>query len=199
MFHMPLPALLVPVLFIALFIALWMGLMKFMRKLMHMNDTVPPSAGERIDASRWGSAMVNGGRAKNCIRLERYATGLALRMHPVFGSGRIWLPAGDTEREDLDHGRLGLRHGRHHIILEPPLGAFVTESSASASAHAVLSSRAEHGPGIGAAPQLRREPGSALGRVAIAVVVMLLVYVLARRLAPELTAPIDAWLNGLTL
>jgi len=189
----PLPAIAIPLLAFGLFLGVWIAIVRMMRRLVRMTDTVPASAGPRLDRSRWGNGNINGAQAKGCVRIERYATGFAVRMHPVFGNGLIWMPHAQTGRSADDAGRLVLTHGRHRIALFSQLADFVAATpgiNAMPLRPATVepaSARAHTTPMVPA-----RAGGSRLSTVAFWLAVLMLVYVGLRRWAPELVAPIEA-------
>jgi hypothetical protein len=195
--HTPLPAALAPLVAVGLFILIWTGVVRLLRRLARLTDTLPAGAGARLARSGWGNGEINGTRAKGCVRIERYAGGLAVRMHPIFGGGLIWLPDSLTEREADNPQRLTLRHGDHRIVLLGRLAEFASAGGApSALGGAPVSARRAEPPTPLAAP-IRREGGSRLATLALWVAVLMLAWVAARRWAPEWSAPLEAWVRSL--
>ncbi|WP_227814912.1 hypothetical protein [Nitrogeniibacter aestuarii] len=200
MFDFPLTGALIPIMFIAGFVAIWMFIIRLLRRVSRMTDTIPAMAGERLAKTRWGDALVNGSKGSNSIRVEKYVSGHAVKMHPIFGGGLIWLPSGSIEQVEADEHRLQLRSGGHDITLFGPLARFMLDdgadhSTAHAARHAIDISRVpqvvERGTGL-AAPQHKRRGWL---RWALALALLMLGYVVLRRMAPELTAPLDALLG----
>jgi len=194
----PLPALAIPVLAIGLFVGLWTAMVRLMRRLARMTDTVPASAGPQLDRSRWGNGNINGAQAKGCVRVERYATGLAVRMHPVFGNGLIWLPREQTEESTDGAGQVVLTQGRHRIALFGHVADFVSATTGRPAP--------TPGPGVEAArlPPPPKPLAMAQGRglswstVAFWIAVLMLVYVGLRRWAPAVVAPLEAVFSQLS-
>lgn len=200
MFDFPLTGALIPIIFIAGFVAIWVFVIRLLRRVARMTDTIPAMAGERLAKTRWGDALVNGSKGSNSIRVEKYASGHAVKMHPIFGGGLIWLPSGSIEQVEGDDHRLQLRSGGHDITLFGPLARFMLDdgaghSTAHAARHAIDTSRVppvvERGTGLAAPQQARR----GWLRWALTLALLMLGYVVLRRMAPELTAPIDALLG----
>ena len=183
------------------FVMIWRVIMRVLRRVSRMTDRVPADAGPVVDRSGWGSAVVNGARATNCVRVVEYATGHAVQMHPVFGGGLIWLPKHDTTQQRDGTAAL-LNHGKHAIQLTGKLAEFMnpkTRNTAAASAHAMHTHRTDpdpdHSKATALATGVRRLPrdtgGSGLSRLAIWIAIALLVFVVLRRTVPELITPIE--------
>jgi hypothetical protein len=85
---MSLPTYLVPF----LFVAMWVAVVTFLRNLTGMTTRLELPLGEPLRRSQWGSASINGVRARNCVRVEEYSDGFVVRMMWLFGDGKLWLP-----------------------------------------------------------------------------------------------------------
>ena len=195
----PLPAAVVPVIAFGVFAAFWIGLTRLIGRLARMTDTVPAGAGPLLRKSRWGDAHINGSRAKGCVRVEEYASGLAVRMHPIFGGGMVWLPHDLTRQRHDDHGRMVLAHARHRVVLLGRTAQFVAEGGArhvmASATIDELPTRAPSTSGFATSPDRRAGGRNALGTIAFWVAVALLAYVALRHWAPELIAPIERMLD----
>jgi len=186
---------------VAGFVAIWIGVIRLLRRASRMTDTVPEHAGPRIRASGWGNAIVNGTKGTNCIRVEEYAGGHAVKMHPIFGGGLVWLPGTTLQIEPVGEHRLRLNDARHDVVLMGKLREFMQETPPRPGASSMTATPADgpvHGPGvihsqdtrIGlAAPGRSVRPWTRLGLVLVA---LLLLYVVLRQLAPAWVAPLDA-------
>jgi hypothetical protein len=195
----PLPTIAIPILAFGLFLGVWIAIVRMMRRLVRMTDTVPAGAGPRLDRSRWGNGNINGAQAKGCVRIERYATGVAVRMHPVFGNGLIWMPQAQTERSADDAGRLVLTHGRHRIALFSHLAEFVAATPGIDAMPTHPATVAPAGAPVRTTPMApARDGGSRLSSVAFWIAVLMLVYVGLRSWAPGLVAPIEAMFRQLS-
>lgn len=200
MIHSPLNGALVPIVFIAGFLVIWTFIVRLLRRVSRMTEAIPPTAGERLEKTRWGDASINGSKATNSVRVERYAGGHAVKMHPIFGGGLIWLPKGSIEQVEADEQRLQLRSGSHNITLFGPLARFMRDDGVVHASPGVDLSAIDTGPtqsavalGQGlAAPQHTRRLWP---RVALTLALLMLGYVILRRIAPELIAPLDALLG----
>ncbi len=197
----PLPAAVIPVIAIGMFVAFWIGLTRLIGRLARMTDTIPASAGPLLRKSSWGDAQVNGSSAKGCVRVEQYASGLAVRMHPIFGGGQVWLPHDLTRQSPDDHDRLVLTHAKHRVVLLGRTAHFVTEgdSAQRMSPATVDNTTASRSTPSGFATQpIRRENRrNTWSTLALWVAIALLVYVAARHWAPQLIAPIERALSRL--
>ena len=185
--HLHVPAALAPVLGVGLFVAFWIALMRLMRRLARMTDRLPPDAGPLLRRSRAGNATINGARAKNCVRIYEYANGHAVRMSRIFGGGMVWLPRGATAIHAPDADTCELRHQDHRIVLSGRLAAFMGAAPAAAPAAAWPTPQGT----AGRHPARSRTGGSALGRIGLVVAFTLLAFVVVRRAAPELLAPLE--------
>ena len=197
--HFPIPFGLIFGLFV--FVMIWRVIMRVLRRVSRMTDSVPADAGPAVGRSGWGSAVVNGARATNCIRVVEYATGHAVQMHPIFGGGLVWLPKRDTTQQHDGTAAL-LNHGKHAIQLTGKLAEFMnpkTRNTPPAHAHATHTHRSppdpDHAKATALATGIRRLPrdtgSSALSRLAIWIAIALLVFVVLRRTVPELITPIE--------
>ncbi len=196
--HFPIPFGLIFGLFA--FIMLWRVIMRVLRRVSRMTDSVPADAGAVLRKSGWGSAVINGARATNCVRVVEYASGHAVQMHPIFGGGLVWLPKRDTTQQG-DGSAAMLNHGKHAVQLTGKLAEFVSTRSNGAAAHVhpTHTHRADpdtdHSRATALATGVRRIPrdsgGSAFSRFAIGIAIALLAYVAIRRTAPELLEPIE--------
>lgn len=191
---------LIPLLFIGGFVAIWTAVIKLLQRTSRMTDTVPASAGARLYASGWGNATVNGARGTNCIRVERYAEGHAVRLHPIFGGGRIWLPKHRVSIEDAGEHQIRLRTPEHEIVLSGKLRDFFHSASPASGTIGVRDASPDPttlGPASEAQVGLAepRRKGRLWVRLGLFLAVLLILYVLARRVAPDTIAPIDALLG----
>ncbi|TVT50210.1 MAG: hypothetical protein FHP94_03860 [Denitromonas halophila] len=185
------------------FVMIWRVIMRVLRRVSRMTDSVPADAGPALSRSGWGSAVINGARATNCVRVIEYASGHAVKMHPIFGGGLVWLPKSNTTQKLKGSAAL-LNHGKHAIQLTGKLAEFMNPTNrnttaAAAHAHATHTHRADpdtdHSKATALATGVRRLPrhtgGSGLSRLAIWIAIALLVFVALRRTVPELIAPIE--------
>lgn len=199
-FFISLGFFLIPLVFILGFIGVWTFIIRLLRRTSRMTDSVPAHAGPRLRKSRWGNATVNGAKATNSIRIEQYASGYAIKLHPVFGGSVAWLPReGLVEERDGEHS-VRLQSGGHDVVLAGTLRDFVLDAGSTATAApappttlAAPVGTPPDGSRVGLATAKRA--GSPWARLAMLIVVALLLYVGARRLAPELVAPIEALLK----
>jgi hypothetical protein len=194
----PLPAVAIPVLAIGLFVGIWIAMVRLMRRLARMTDTVPASAGPRLDRSRWGNGNINGAQAKGCVRVERYATGLAVRMHPVFGNGLIWLPREQMEQSVEGTGHVVLTQGRHRIALFAELADFVCATPGRPAPTPRPPVDAASQPPQAKPLAMARRRGLSWTTVALWIAVLMLAYVGLRRWAPAAVAPLEAVFSQLT-
>jgi len=191
------PHFVIPILALGLFLAFWIGMVQLMRRLARMTDTVPANAGPRLDRSRWGNGNINGAQTKGCVRVERYASGLAVRMHPVFGNGLVWLPNDETCLELDEPGRVRLAHGAHHVMLQANLAEFV-----SAGLTRLPGARSRVPPAVGSAPPApppapplarpRQQRRLNFSTLALWIAVLMLAFVALRRWAPQWLEPLSA-------
>lgn len=199
-FFITLGFMLVPLIFILGFIGVWTFIIRLLRRTSRMTDSVPAHAGPRLRKSRWGNATVNGAKATNSIRIEQYASGYAVKLHPIFGGSIAWLPREGLLEERHDEHSLRLQSGGHDIVLTGALRDFfqnTAPTTTSAPRHPTLAvdpvGTPPEGTRVGLAAPKR--VGSPWARLAMLIVIALLLYVGARRLAPELVAPIEALLS----
>ena len=202
MHHWPIP--LGVILAFGAFSAFWITIVRLMRRLSRMTDAVPADAGPMLQRSGWGSATINGARAQNCVRVIEYANGHAVKMHPIFGGGMVWLPRGQTQHQGDGDSQVELRHAKHVVRLTGKLARFTglapgapvkATPQAAEPAHAVQQHRTPDTPRpIDAGLRRTRDSdgGGAFSRFAILVAVLLLAYVVLRRQAPDVVAPIEA-------
>ena len=208
--HLPIPFGLIVALLAFLF--LWRGIMRVLRRVSRMTDAVPADAGPVVRQSAYGNAVINGARATNCVRVVEYAGGHAVQMHPIFGGGLLWLPRNATTQQRDGASATVLTHGRHIVQLSGRLAEFMTGAPAGATAahaHPTHAHRAapeaDHTQATALATALatglQRLPrgggGSGLSRAAIGLAIALLLYVLLRRTAPELVAPLERFVADL--
>ena len=208
--HLPIPVGLIVALLAFLF--LWRGIMRVLRRVSRMTDAVPADAGPVVRQSAYGNAVINGARATNCVRVVEYAGGHAVQMHPIFGGGLVWLPRNATTQQRDGASATVLTHGRHIVQLSGRLAEFMTGAPAGATAahaHPTHAHRAapeaDHTQATALATALatglQRLPrgggGSGLSRAAIGLAIALLLYVLLRRTAPELVAPLERFVADL--
>ena len=204
--HLPIPFGLIVALLAFLF--LWRGIMRVLRRVSRMTDAVPADAGPVVRQSAYGNAVINGARATNCVRVVEYAGGHAVQMHPIFGGGLVWLPRNATTQQRDGASATVLTHGRHIVQLSGRLAEFMTSAPAGATAahaHPTHAHRAapeaDHTQATALATGLQRLPrgggGSGLSRAAIGLAIALLLYVLLRRTAPELVAPLERFVADL--
>ncbi|MCB1961420.1 MAG: hypothetical protein KDE68_13010 [Rhodocyclaceae bacterium] len=197
-FYFHVPAMIAPLIGFGLFALFWVGLVRLMRRLAKMTDTLPPDAGALLRRSRAGNATINGARAKNCVRVYEYANGHAIRMSRIFGGGLVWLPRNATTVHAPDPHSRELRYQAHQITLSGHLAEFMGESP---TAPPVLTQAAVHRatPVASGLQAVRPQAGgSRLSRIAIVVAIALLAFVVVRRSAPELLAPLDALISTLS-
>jgi len=191
--------ILIPAVFFCGFIGIWMTVIGLLRRLSRMTDTVPETAGAPLRTSGWGSATVNGTRANNCIRVEQFASGYAIKMHPVFGGGLVWLPNGSASFED-DNARIRIKSAAHDIVLTNKLREFINDTAPTRAPRIDRPRDTSHpgsehsiATGVGFAPEPRkRRPWTRLGLV---LALLLVMYVVVRRVAPDLVAPIESLLQ----
>lgn len=200
--HSPFPI----VLSIALiaFVMFWLLLTRVIRRLSRMTDSVPADAGAELRRSGWGTAVINGSRAGNCVRVVEYSNGYAVRMHRVFGGGLVWLPKAQTTQRRDSPNSLHLTHGAHGVQLTGQLADFVADAPGRPAAQPTATPRptdaAGRVPRTTPLTRVQRLPhersGSVWSRVAIWTAIALLLFVVLRRTAPEVVAPIEHFIQG---
>lgn len=87
------------------FALMWFLATRYLRSRARMNEVIDGDLGPRIRTSKWGSAVINGVPASNCVKIEEYADGWVLRLMPLLGGGRLWLRKGLTTIGRIEHGR----------------------------------------------------------------------------------------------
>ena len=65
-----------------------------------MQKEITEQRGLKINTSSWGTAVINGVNARNCVRVVQYEFGYQIEMMKIFGGGKLWLPAEEITIED---------------------------------------------------------------------------------------------------
>lgn len=185
------------------FVTFWLALTRLIRRMSRMTDSLPADAGAELRRSGWGSAVINGSRAGNCVRVIEYANGHAVKMHRVFGGGLVWLPKAQTTLRRDGPNSLLLTHGVHGVQLNGLLADFVAGPPGRATAAPTSSRPTDSGDRtprtapLAPVQRLSHERGSsAWSRAAIWTAIALLLFVVLRRTAPEFVAPIEHFIQG---
>ncbi|MBT0960654.1 hypothetical protein [Denitromonas iodatirespirans] len=182
----------------------WRVITRMIRRLSRMTDTIPADAGAELRRSGWGNAVINGSRATNSIRVVEYVNGHAVQMHPVFGGALLWLPKAQTTQQNDGPDAVQLNTGHHTVTLSGKLAAFMrgaagqTQAPTSGVRHAAVTDHSQATALATGVKRLPRDSGSSLlGRLAIWSAIALLAFVLVRRTAPDLVAPLEHWIGTL--
>ena len=77
--------------------------MLFLRKKSGMNKEITAQKGLKMNQSGWGTAVINGVSARNCVRVVQYEFGYQIEMMKIFGGGKLWLPSEEiTIKEETE-------------------------------------------------------------------------------------------------
>lgn len=113
------------------FAAVWLLVTRLIRAKARMNTTLPFQPGPPLRETTWGSAMINGARLMNCVKVEEHPDGWLLRAMRLFGNGMLWLPKEGLVRAEsnvrhrrVTHG-ISLTSGEHSVVLFDHLADFV--------------------------------------------------------------------------
>jgi hypothetical protein len=126
------PVILVLLLFPVTFGTLWFAIVTILKKVSGMGTTFDVASRQLLRQSSWGSAVINGINARNCLQISEYADGYLLRMPWVFGGGQLWLPKTDLEvgeekpRQFFFPRRRVLRSGANNVTVYGHLADFVS-------------------------------------------------------------------------
>ena len=124
-------ALIVGVCSLFAFVGMWLFITRVLRGMCRMTSDLDFMPGPLLRESPWGSARINGVNASNCIKLAEYDDGWLLRIMPIFGRGKLWLPKQTIQIGNLDPGGfLAPKHrtiisGDHQIRLMGRLAEFI--------------------------------------------------------------------------
>jgi hypothetical protein len=111
--------------------ALWLLASVTVNAAVGLRRRLRVDTGPVVRTSPWGDADVNGVGFTESVRLVECANGWLVQLHWLLGSGKIWLPRGETRLDGP--GELGesfvvsrvLSAGPHRIKLERELAEFV--------------------------------------------------------------------------
>jgi hypothetical protein len=118
-------------LFVLSFIGIWFLVTRVLRVKSGMGTVLNVEPGRQLRESNWGSAVINGVRARNCVKLIEYIEGWELRMMSMLGGGRLWIPKEDVhlsapEQRDLFGQRMRtITSGEHTVRLIGGLAGFL--------------------------------------------------------------------------
>jgi hypothetical protein len=131
------PVILVLVLFPVTFAALWLAIITVLKKVSGMGAATDIGPRQPLRESAWGSAIVNGISARNCLSIVEYADGYLLKMPWIFGGGRLWLGKADLQiGEEMPRSffmprRRALVSGSNKVTLYGHLADFVGPQTSS--------------------------------------------------------------------
>jgi len=80
--------------------------------MSRMAADLPFDPGSVLRESGWGSASINGVRFRNSVRIAEHRDGWVVRVMPLFGGGKLWLPKQHTDVGELTPCRLLMRRSR---------------------------------------------------------------------------------------
>ena len=127
--NVPLPFLYI---FFILFPVMWVAVMILLRKQSRMVKSLDFDPGEKIKSSGWGSAVINGVQAKNCVCIDVYSQGYVVRMMSLFGGARIWIEKASLTVIDEQSGTfflpgyIEIKSKEEQIRLYGKLGRFIS-------------------------------------------------------------------------
>jgi hypothetical protein len=99
-------------LWLAGFAGMWVVVTRVLRKMSRMVADLPFDPGSVLRESGWGSASINGVRFRNCVRIVEHRDGWVVRVMPLVGGGKLWLPKEHTDVGELAPRRLLMRRSR---------------------------------------------------------------------------------------
>jgi len=118
-------------------IGIWLLVTGLLRAKAHMVRVLHVDPGKLLRESAWGSGVVNGVPARNCLRVSEFEGGWVVRIAKIFGVGKLWLPKSQASIGALEKGGLLrprfriIRCGHDHVRLTGNLAAFVAPSQPS--------------------------------------------------------------------
>ena len=79
-------------LFAFLFVAMWSMASRHLLEQARMVKDLGFDPGAALRVSDWGSGWVNGVPMQRCVKVQEHVDGWLIRVLPLFGGGKLWLP-----------------------------------------------------------------------------------------------------------
>lgn len=121
------------VFFGVLFVGIWLLVSFLLRSMAHMSGKLDVETGSFIRESSRGSGSVNGVPARRTLRVAEYEKGWIVRIYPILGNGKLWLPKDGAEVSEINEGDVfrpryrTIISGDNRVRLTGALADFVNE------------------------------------------------------------------------
>ena len=122
------------VLFGGLFIGIWLLVVLVLRAIAGMSRKLNVETGPLLRESAWGSGSVNGVPARRTLRVAEYEKGWLVRIAPILGDAKLWLPKEGAEVSKIAKGDVfrpryrTIKSGDDRVRLTGTLADFVNDT-----------------------------------------------------------------------
>ncbi len=112
---------------------LWFAMNRHIAKKANLVKEINVHTGPKLDHSSWrGRVRINGLYFKNSVKVVRYEQGCLLKLFPVFGGGKLWVPNKGLEVLEHDEAgwlsaeRITIKSGDNRVMLSGnPANVFI--------------------------------------------------------------------------
>lgn len=74
-------------------VLIWRAIINYVTKKLHLVGEITEHTGPKMSSSGWrGRADINGMYFKNGVKVIHYEQGYVIKLSPVWGGGKLWLP-----------------------------------------------------------------------------------------------------------